>query len=209
MDRRFTLAGRISRIDGGPIERLTVRAFNRHLRHEEELGTATTDAEGHYEICYGDDLELPDSGGAALVVRVFGPAGQLFGASDTLFHAPARATIHLSVPQVEMPRLSEYELTVELVGPKLDGAGVGDLRDEDLLFLATDTGVPLERLQALRVSAQRATAARVPVEAFFALARGGLSTDSTELSKLSFDTIEDALESAANENVIPQRFAAS
>ena len=209
MSKQFTVSGRIQRTDGGSPEKLIVRAINRHLRHEQELGWATPDAEGHYEISYGKDLQLPESGGAALVVRVVGPAGQLFGASETLFHAPPKATIDLSVPQGEIPRLSEYELTVALVAPLLDGATIGDLRDEDLAFLAADTGQPLKDLQALRVSAQRAVATRVPAEAFYGLSRRGLPTDSEGLAKQPLDSIEDGIESAAKKNLIPLRFAAS
>ena len=47
------------RIGGEPCAGVTVRAFDADLRHERELGEARTDAEGRYEIRYGDGGDGP------------------------------------------------------------------------------------------------------------------------------------------------------
>ena len=48
----FRVSGNVRWFDGRPAADLTVRAFDKDMRSEEELGQAVTDQQGHYQINY-------------------------------------------------------------------------------------------------------------------------------------------------------------
>ena len=81
---RFVLSGTVSeRESGRPLAGLVVRAFDKDLIHDDYLGSATTDAEGRYEVrftraAFRDLFEHhPD-----LYVRIYDAAGREVGSTE-------------------------------------------------------------------------------------------------------------------------------
>src|SRR5262245_59866438 len=93
---RFVVHGEVRYADGQPAACLTVRAFDKDLRHEELLGEALTDAEGNYEIGYSPvQFQRAEKGKADLRVAVCNSDGGEQKTSDIHFNAAADATIDL------------------------------------------------------------------------------------------------------------------
>ncbi len=96
---RFVVAGVVRELESGrPLAGLVVRGFDKDLLSDDYLGSATTDAEGRYEISFGVEAfrdlfeRRPD-----LYVRVFDAAGQLLHSTEDAVRWDAGKTERLDV----------------------------------------------------------------------------------------------------------------
>jgi hypothetical protein len=131
------VSGKITDAGGKAVQGLNVRAYERRLRAERELGRAITDADGHYRIEY-HIAEPPRTGrpGIDLLVKVFrGSDPEPIIASPVAFNVGETHEIDLTLPAPEVPARSEYEMLVETLEPALAGVNRADLTDEELEFL--------------------------------------------------------------------------
>jgi hypothetical protein len=204
----LVLSGKIADAAGMAVQGFGVRAYERRLRAERELGRGITDGDGQYRIEY----QVPERAragkpGVDLLVKVFrGKDPEPIIVSSVAFNAGETHQIDLTLPAPEVPRRSEYETLVATLEPALEGIGPADLSDEDLQFLAGDTGVSLERIALLRQSAKVATETEIPAEVFYALARAGMPIDDpARLSQHPLPALRRALESAIDDHVLPER----
>ena len=176
---------------GRALAGLMVSAFDRDLRTQELLGSATTDAKGQYQIAYSAaQFSRAEKASADLVVRVLSADGKTeLAASDTLFNAPERATVDLTVATDKLHTDSEWERYGRELALPLGFAGSTpalshvkpskplppqDLTDEDLNFLHGETGIVREHLHFIRQASRWWVAQRkhnLPAEAFYALLR--------------------------------------
>src|SRR5712691_11182601 len=79
---KFLVKGQISRADNQPLAGLIVRAFDKEMRSEEELGEALPDKDGSYQIQYSAaQLRRPGKKSADLVVHVVSQNGEILVAS--------------------------------------------------------------------------------------------------------------------------------
>lgn len=207
-----TLADRIL------LPNILVRAFDRDMRSEELLGATRTDAQGFYQIRYfAHQFQRAEKGSADLVVRVYGQTDATasvnqveLAASDILFNAPPVATLDVTVPAVAYRGPSEWEQHHATILPlRVEGDGVtlvepAAFTDEDLDFLAPETGIAIEHLRHLRQDAQWSEAHDVPEAVFYGLLRQGLPTELRSLLAEPPSRLREALEAALAENQIPQ-----
>jgi Tc toxin complex TcA C-terminal TcB-binding domain len=211
----------------------------REGREPQELGRAVTDAEGRFEITYSFETAQhgearppltgePREPGPDLSFRLFDPHGRALGikrltANDRevadpqiVFNAPADLRVEILIdPAGEAPP-SEYEELLFRLSPALEDVPVGALTDEDVGFLAGETGFDGEILDFLRVSAQLTAETGIAQEAFYGLARVKLPLNLDELSRLALeapDTLRRALQKATDpaftgtgRNIIPATF---
>ncbi len=92
------VSGLVKTETGEPIVGITVRAFDKDLRHEQLLGTATTDSMGFYSINYtADQFRRSEKKSADLIVRASDMQGNLRAESEILFNAPDQARINLTL----------------------------------------------------------------------------------------------------------------
>jgi hypothetical protein len=214
----FKVKGTILQPDGTPVTGAVVKAVDKDLRHEEELGEATTSQSGRYEITYTpQQFYRAEKKSADLIVRVFDKddPGLILAASSILFNAPAVATIDRKVES----QLSEFERLFNELAPllKIDNVALADLSEEDIVFLAGETGFEKKWLRTL------ADAARITAEAdleldlsvndvtaiFYGLGRKGRLLILNELLGQDFFVLRRMLEDALDENIIPHYLSAS
>lgn len=162
---RFIVRGTVTDSNGKPLANAIMRAFDRDLRNEQQIGKdVVTDAEGHYEIRYttkefiaGDTTpnSSPD-----LFVRALGADGQTLAESPTRFNAGLEETIDLVIAA---PKLSEWAIISQAVAPLLIGQGPEgkplppwELNDKDISFIVEETGLDREQVRLWVLAAKMA-----------------------------------------------------
>jgi hypothetical protein len=88
--------GRVNDRLGRPVVGVRVVAVDCDLRREQELGEATTDPDGQYEISYGK-AQSAERSTADLIVRVVDAKGATLVESATIFDAGRDETVLLIV----------------------------------------------------------------------------------------------------------------
>jgi hypothetical protein len=203
--QKYRVHGRVRRQDG-PLSDVVVRAYDRDLRREALLGKARTDQNGEYEIAYAaEHLVRPDKDRADLVVRAFAPTGIQLAVSETLFDAPAVATLDLVV-QSE-PQLSEYEERLARLAPLVQDLSFSELIEGDLDFLAKKTKVPKVSIERLAAAGRYARDTGLPAEAFYGWAQQEQPLDLQTLLTIDVDRLIDALKAAIKAQIIPARLS--
>jgi hypothetical protein len=182
----FGVKGIVARADGTPMAGVTVRAFDRDLRSEQQLGEAKTDATGRYEIRW-DKAQFggAERGRADLVVRAFDAAGKLLAASPAWFNAPVTAEVDLTLAVPAEGAATLFEKLGDVLNPLLDGVKVVDLEEDDkhqdLSFLASETGLGQDVLGRFALAHRLAGQALQP-EFWFALLGAGFLPGTPEQS---------------------------
>ena len=228
----FVVRGRVTTPDQLPVPGLVVRARDRDLRTFQRLGTdGTTDADGRYEIAYTEDqFSRAEKGRADLVVRVFAPEtaddpDRPIAESPVLFNAPPVAEINLEVPAVHGQRVpSEFERHVVTTLPLLAGqrtdrgdVPIGSLNDEEVSFVASDTGIDRQQVAWLRTAfafwaktrsgsdAHHMTCdgSQVPAAFFYGWFREGLPDRWDELILQPIAALRTAARAAIADRIIP------
>ena len=169
----FVVRGTVSFSDSSPAVGITVLAFDRDLRKEQELGKAATGRKGDYEIPYSARQFLKaERGRADLVVRVLAADGSALVASPVMFNAPAETEIDLTIPADAQKPMSLFERIARDLAPVLGELKVVELEEDkehqDLTFLAGETGFGRPDL-ARFVLAHRLARKELPAEFWFVL----------------------------------------
>jgi hypothetical protein len=233
----FTVKGKVTLVNGSPAVGLIVRARDRDLRTFQPLGTdAITGPDGGYEIRYTRGQFSWGEGGksnADLVIRVFSPDAkdqdQPLVESPTLFNAPRVTEVNLLVPDVGLKR-SEFERNIDAITPLLAGQGAdgGDLplaalTEQDIDFIAGDTGIERQQVAWLRTAFEFSTrttslsiasrvlpaSRQVPPALFYGWFREGLPDQWEELVDQSISTLRAAARAAIPHGFIPPDLDAS
>jgi Tc toxin complex TcA C-terminal TcB-binding domain/Neuraminidase-like domain len=175
-ERAFVVRGKVRYADGFPAAGVVVSALDVDLRSQEELGKATTDAGGAYEIHYSTrQFRKLEKGSADLRLRVFSADGSELISSDILFNAPPLAEIDLTIKAEVSQPPSLFEQIKMTVDPVIDGVPVGELEEtgenRDLSFLAGETGFDQPLLARYGI-AHRLITDFLPAEFWFALLGG-------------------------------------
>src|SRR6266567_1848947 len=196
--------GHIRQKDDSPCSALPVKAFDKNLRREALLGVTITRDDGSYEITYtANQLVAPKKKQANLVVRAFDQDGSQLAESAIIFNAGATEVVDLFVALPDGLHPSEYKrLVTEL---RVQGVQPADLTEEDVAFLAEETGIDRQHIELLRPSEALARLTNLPPEVTYAFARRVLPLSLDELLSAPPDTLRQAVEGAIEENVIPAR----
>lgn len=199
----LSVSGRVLQANGGPLSGVTVRAFDKMLRHEAQLGEARSDAQGSYTITYQPANVAHKTGRPDLVVRTYDTTGKQTAESPVSFRAPAQATVDVVVGGTTYVGFSEYEQVQQAVDPELDGATVAQLSTADVSFLAGDTDLEAAQVQAYSDANRLASSLGISVAAAYGLFRQGQAADPVALGALAPQTIRTVLTSAVAANVVP------
>jgi hypothetical protein len=151
---RFVVKGQVRRVDGNPICGALVRAMDKDLRTEQVLGEAVTDVTGQYQITYvREQFRRADKRNADLRVAAVDRQGQEIASSPLIFNAQLIETVDLAA--AEQPQeLSEYERAIQELSPLPEDVPLHELTEEDVVFLANDTGIEAEDIRRLVDSAR-------------------------------------------------------
>jgi hypothetical protein len=204
----LVVQGRVVADDGAAAPGVTIRAFDKDMRSETLLGSARTDRLGRYEIRYEPtQFRRAEKDAADLLVRAVAPqdggrSDAVLAASDVLFNAGRAATIDLRIDRSDH-RPSEFERHVEAVTPLLESVALANLTDDDVRFLAGETGIDRLHLAFLATAHQHAATTRISPEAFYAVFRQGLPSTLPALSLQTPKALEAALTAALDARITP------
>ncbi|MCB2190550.1 MAG: peptidoglycan-binding protein [Deltaproteobacteria bacterium] len=214
---QFLVRGEVRYRDGLPIPGVKVRAFDKELRTEKLLGSTTSNAEGIYEIWYGEEqLSRPDKDSADLLVRAYSrPRGSrketVIAESEIMFSAQMVEKARLWVDGGPEGTWSEYEQLMQEIEPLLAGAEISELAEDeqqkDITLLSGKLAQSPQRVATLVVAHKLAARTGGPPEVFYALFRENLPTNLYELLAQSRQSLTRALKAAVNKHTIPGRFA--
>lgn len=210
--RQFVVRGTVRDKDGRPLEGAAVKAFDKDLRSEQLLGEVPTDQNGRYEIRYTrQHFRRAEKQSADLIVKALDDNGQRVAESGIVFNASEDQTVDLLVGGGTYPGPSEFDRTLESIEPVIldeNGQRVSpaDLADDELEFLANETGTAAQLLQALRAAFRMSASNQVSPPTFYGLISQGLPAALPELLQESLQSMRRALEAALEENLIPLRF---
>ncbi len=204
----LVVRGRVLADDGETAPGVTVRAFDKDMRSETLLGSARTDRLGRYEIRYEPtQFRRADKDTADLIVRAVAPQvderdDEVVAASEVLFNAGPAATVDLRIDR-SAHRPSEFERHVETVTPLLESVAIVDLTEDDIGFLAGETGIDRLHLAFLATAHQHAASTRIAPEAFYAVFRQGLPSTLAAVALQTPKALEAALTAALDARIVP------
>ena len=211
--------------DGTPLSGLIVKAFDKDLRHEQELGIATSGPHG-YQIPYtAAQFRRAEKAYADLIVRAYVvdpnamvPVYSLVASSPSIFNAQPIETVDLTVGG-ELRGLSEYERYLKDLTPLAQDIALADLREDeeedrekgkfqDVTFLAGETAIDPEHIAFLIQAHRLQRKTDLAPEIFYGLFREGMPTELSALLAQSPEVQRRALVKAVEDNIIPQSFGA-
>jgi len=127
---KYTLSGRITDLQGGPLEGLMVRAFDQDPRSsDDQLGQAVTSEEGKYSIRFTQkDFKIDgvESGGPDVYIQVYAK-GELLEKSAVRRNAKNRITINLQVDYIVEDAAPEKAFIVRGLVRRSDGRPLLDV----------------------------------------------------------------------------------
>lgn len=140
----FVVRGKISDAGDNLLVGVVVKAFDKDLRSEEELGKTNTNKDGEYEIYYSaQKFRRAEKVNADLVIKVFAADDSLLAASSVLFNAPLLAEVDLTIPTENWLPPTLFEKIERALIPLLEGLRVEELEEgkqyQDLTFLSGET----------------------------------------------------------------------
>ncbi|WP_321493453.1 neuraminidase-like domain-containing protein [uncultured Desulfobacter sp.] len=200
----YKLQGLIKQADGSPVVDILVRAFDKDLRHEQQLGDARTDRRGYYKIGYSQSqFRRAEKQLADLVVRVYGAEENLLAESGIIFNAQKDEIVDLILQKTE-PEASEYERLMAEISPLLDGVKIDQLTPDDIIFLREETGLESTLIADLVSAAKLAVTTRLSESAHYGLIREDLPGELSALIRQDPQAQRRALVSAGKNNRIPE-----
>jgi peptidoglycan hydrolase-like protein with peptidoglycan-binding domain len=203
----------------GPLGGATVRAFDQDLRKETQLGEATCNAAGYYEINYA--FSTLEKVAPNLFVKGFtcGNYETPVVASSVTFAADPEVIINLVAGETAFRGPSDFELLMKDIEPLVAAQQlkIGELveneKTQDVTFLSNQTRHATDRIVHAILSHRHAEESRpptgntgVPPEAFYAWLRQGLPTEPSALLSQDWSVLSSALVEAVKNNIIPPGF---
>ncbi len=207
---KFIVHGHIRQANGAPFHGAVVKAFDKDLRSQQQLGkTDTAKKDGDYEIFYRvDEFNRAEKDHADLLVRVFNASGTELTSSSLIFNAQQVENVDIAV-MGEGRGISEYDNLVSVLTPLLDGVPIPELTADDIAFLTGETRITANFINLLVESARRRLEANtIPQSVFYGLFRQNLPTVLEELLQQEMPLLRSALELSANQGIISQLTAA-
>jgi hypothetical protein len=167
----FSVRGVVRGASGEGIEGADVSAARVLLRREEVLGTATSSADGSFEISYDRGVSVGEPG--VLVVRAAVP-----GEADPLVSEPVPIEPEVVVDVQPDAPPAQFAKELAQLSPWLDGIPLTDVQESDdnpdVTFLADRTGLAADAVRLLVLAHHLEAVYALPAEVFFAFLAQGL-----------------------------------
>ena len=202
--------GRLIMPDGAPIMGATIKAFDRDIRGDVQLGEAAkTDQNGAFVINYRKaQLSRAEKARADLFVRAYDEAGKEIAISKIIFDAPDDLELDPLIRGNEAYRgPSEFSKLNSALEPWLKDVDINKITDEQISYLSTKTG--LDSLQIghfinSKLLKEECNGA-IPDEIFYGLLRHNLPPNLSALLSQDPMVQRHSLESAMGENIISKQ----
>ena len=179
------VVGRVVGPDLKPAADVSVEAYDRDFRSEQQLGTAQTNAGGYFVISYTrESFARAEKASADVFVRVKDGDRLLFDppVSATQFNAGRVASVTVTLSAQPQRKQSLYEQIEETLRPLIDIAPA-DLRqddeNQDVTFLAGETGLAADELEFFALSHRMTQKLELPATFYFAMLVQGVLRDVT------------------------------
>ncbi|MGH9858371.1 MAG: carboxypeptidase-like regulatory domain-containing protein, partial [Acidobacteriota bacterium] len=177
MERKNIIYGQVSDGSGKPLAGLTVRAFDKGLRRETQLGEAVTGRDGRYEIAWS----RPGTGkqAANLTIKVMTPEKHTLlyetEAEDVRFEASTQEEINAVITAVVQPEEIEYEAVLAAVSEHAGDVAITDLSEDekhrDITHLAKAAKLSLGKVEHLVLAHRLQAISKIETFFFYALLR--------------------------------------
>lgn len=163
-----------------PAAGLVVRAFDRDLRGEEQLGEGRTDRNGRYVINYDrSQFARSEKETADLIVRVFDGSGQQLLYEPplelTLFNAGSDVTVDIRLDRAPPRSRSEFETVQDEIAPLLGKVEPAEIAENDsrrdVTFLSREARLPAAWIVHFAMAARLAALTKIDAAPFYALLR--------------------------------------
>ncbi|CAM1504847.1 Fc.00g024380.m01.CDS01 [Cosmosporella sp. VM-42] len=206
----FKVLGKVQKVDGSAVPNFLIRAVDVDLRNEEVLGKCTTDQSGYYEIPYSrDQFVRKEKATADLKVYAYqSPTSKLppVATSKIFFNSAIVQTINLVIGGDTVIGPSEFAVLKNELTPLLGDLPPGDLveddKNQDLSFLAGETGRGQEIIGFFVTAHRHEASTKIPAEVFYGLFREGISTALPTLILETKESTTKALKTAISQNII-------
>lgn len=203
------ISGVVRHSDGTPATGYKVKAFDRDLHGDHELGQTSSDATGAYDTPYSA-AQLSERGKTApdLIVKVFDAEGQLLATSPLIPGAGESTVVDLKIDRAGVAEPSEYDRMMEAIEPRLRSTSLADLTADSVAYLAAVTGQEARKIERLADSARCARTLAdgdpqaPPTSVFYALLSQGLPAQANSLARTSRLHLTQALDRAVTQRVV-------
>lgn len=210
-DTHFVVYGQVTSHERSDLAGLHVRAIDRNVGQDVDLGETTTDADGHYRIEY-QVAPLQQRGKARPDVQIQVSAeagGDVLAASDIHYDAGREARIDVTVPAEKLPRRSEsHRLRRDLSAHLGDHADLSQLQEDeerqDVTYLANKTGWDARKVATTALADQFSQESGIEPEFFYALFQAGVPANGRGLSQTVPATVTRIWKKAVDDAVIPE-----
>jgi Putative peptidoglycan binding domain len=229
-EQRRYVFGLVLQPNGTPGVDLSIKVFSRILRRELLLAETCSDDIGYYHTHYlPNDLELGGGNGMDLLVRVIRGDEILYDPTTTqlVYNAPDLTVINIDLVKGDNTVLDEYTSMLDSITPIIRDQEVvlSDLQQDDITFLAYNTGSDPIKITQIVVAAKMHSAYKLPGEFSYAVfVEGALSTFSqtsitglrvqvglsTNIQTLLYDmvlakfaSLTTAVQTAITTNIVP------
>lgn len=200
----YKVHGQVKQADGSPLVGVLVRAFDKDLRHEQQLGEVHTDRQGYYTIAYSQtQFRRAEKQQADLVVRIYNAEGSMLAESEIIFNAQAEEIVNLVISRMES-EISEYERLIAEISPLLEGVKIDQLTPEDIIFLSGETGLESSLIANLVSAGKLADSTSLPESFHYGLIRESLPVDLNALFQQGRQAQQRALDAAVKNKRIPE-----
>lgn len=225
----FTVSGYIFGAFKTVISGALVQVYEKDLRRETLLGSATSNPQGFYTISFnGQQAVVGEFKHPDVFIRVLASDQSLLGQSAIVFNIPAQVVIDFTA----LKSTNEFDALQQLLKPMVSGSNLQfkDLLEEDISFLAGDTGEDANHI-ALLVKANQLTAQvavfqlalqadnpphgpapfviPVPPAFFYAWLRLGFATDLDTLLHTQSESLRKAMLQAIEQTIVSDKLASS
>ncbi len=197
---RYLVRGRLVRPDGTPLPQASIELFEKRLRSDRPIGDTSSDRRGAFEIAYPQPQVTPFS----VVVRASGPNGEEIAASDPICDVKPVETVTLVTGGEPLRGPSEFSRLDEVLRPALASEQVdaADVDDEDVEFLACKFDLDAEHVSFYILSSRLRRETGIVAQAYYGWFRQGLPTALEALTAQPEETLEDALLTSIEDNLV-------
>jgi hypothetical protein len=176
----YRVYGTVTDVQGVPAPKILVRAFDRDLRTEEQLGEKLTDDAGKYEILYTpDSFKRAEKQYADLSLKAYDPTGKQLLYEQTIdeitFNAPPEKRVDIIIRVAIKPLENEFDTILRALPPLIENVPLTtlleDAKTRDITFLTKETGIPSQRLQYIVVAHRLQELSKIDAAFFYGLLR--------------------------------------
>jgi hypothetical protein len=162
-----------------PLAKTTVKAFDKDIRSEQQIGETRTDTKGNYRIPYDvSKFQQEDKANADLILRVYDASGKILKSTIPLYNAPVQVQIDISLADVNFQGLSEFEDRKTEFATYIGELAVYQLNEnqklQDISFLVKKTNLAEDEIIDFAMAFRYEKNTKLDAAVYYGMLRKGL-----------------------------------